>query len=150
TASKRQASAVALVLALCSIVVVSEGQSALKRNVGWAWRAWDLLFDVEYARHAAPEGGSYEQLLARVPHGDNVAVWVARPELLDYAQHRIVDLRTPRVARLRDSEKLAEVVSGAHAGWLLIEDDVPRALNELAENHPVAVAFGGVRLVDLR
>ncbi len=47
-------------------------------------------------------------MLATVPAGARVAVWVAYPEHLDYSRHRFVDVRTPQTARFR------ELVYGAH------------------------------------
>ncbi|MGE5184462.1 MAG: hypothetical protein ACM31C_20470 [Acidobacteriota bacterium] len=146
-AARREPPAIALVLSLLALVFVHQAQAATGRYTSWSWRAYDLGFDVEAARHALPEGGSYERLLAPVPRDAIVAVWVTRPELLDYAANRIVDLRTPRVAKLRDPDRFAELVSASHARWLLLEDDVPRGLDALAERGRVAANGPRVRLI---
>jgi len=147
-APRRELPAIGLVLSLIAIVFVHDAQAATGRLTSWSWRAYDLLFDVEYARHAAPEGGDYEHVLERVPHDEAIAVWVARPELLDYARHPIVDVRTPRAAR--DRGRVAQLVTATHARWLLVEDDVPPALDALVKQHEVVSDATGVRLVDLR
>jgi hypothetical protein len=144
-APRRELPAIGLVISMLAVVFVHDAQAATGRLTSWSWRAYDLLFDVEYARHAAPEGGDYERVLERVPSHEAIAVWVARPELLDYARHRIIDVRTPRAARDRD--RVGQLVEATHAHWLLVEDDVPPALETLAKH---AVESGGVRLVELR
>lgn len=128
-AQRRVLDRVALVFAilLCALVVEAHEGTGHK---SWSWRYYELMYEVEYTRHAAPEGPGYEDLLARVPAGDRVAVWVSRPELLDYAHHRIIDLRTPRGVLLRvhsweprTPSKLDRLVAASHARWLLVEDD---------------------------
>lgn len=110
---------VAIVLAT---IVVHESFSG-PLTTRWRWREFLRLADVEFVRHAAPEGGAYGSLLASIPAGDTVAVWVTRPELLDYTRHRIFDLRTPRIAPLRDSERFDQLLAATHARWLLVERD---------------------------
>lgn len=129
-AQRRALDLLALVLAILVCVVIVEARVATKRSQSWSRRYDDLMLEVEYARHAAPEGRGYETLLARVPAGASVAVWVSRPELLEYAHHRIIDLRTPRAARLRvhsweprSPSKLDRLVTASRAHWLLVEDD---------------------------
>jgi hypothetical protein len=148
-APRRELAPVALVLSLFACALVADAQAATARAKSWSWRAYDWMGDVEYARHSAPEGGAYDQILTRVPPGDTVAVWVSRPELLDYARHRLIDLRTPRVARWRESgDRLARLVEAAHAHWLLLEDDVPVALEDIAQHSRSTAIFAGVRLVE--
>jgi hypothetical protein len=126
--------------------------------VRWVRRYADLLANIEYLRHAprTPEPDRYASLLARVPAGATVAVWVNRPETLDVARHRIVDLRGPRVARLRGTSGFAPFVAGTRAEYLLIEDDhltlAHGAVDELAalaQRHAVAASSAQIRLVDL-
>ena len=144
-AHRREVPAIALVLSAFALLVIHDAQAATGRTTSWSWRTYDMMFDVEYARHAAPEGGGYDQLLAPVPRDETVAVWVGRPELLDYAAHRIVDLRTPRVARTGD--RIGAVVTASRARWLLVEDDAPQPLAALGH----AIASGGrARLIELR
>ncbi len=147
-APRRELPVIGIVLSLLTVVFVHDAQAASGRLTSWSWRAYDLLFDVEYARHAAPEGGDYEHVLERVPREDAIAVWVARPELLDYARHRVVDVRTPRAARDRD--RVAPLVDAVQARWLLVEDDMPATLDALAKQHRTVVDSGGIRLVELR
>lgn len=121
----RRAFAIIVVLALFAW----EGRAAPGR-IGWSWRYYELMFDVEYARHAAMPGGEYNDMLRMVPRGDRVAVWLTRPERIDYAIHDIVDLRTPRFARLRvagaPDQRMARVIKATRARWLLVERDDAR------------------------
>lgn len=150
-APRRELAGVAFVLALLACVIVGDAQAATGRTTSWSWRSYDWMADVEYARHTAREGGDYDRALEPVPSGETVAVWVARPELLDYARLRVIDLRTPRIARLRESgDRLARLVTASRARWLLVEDDVPVVLDALANEHRTAAAIGATRLVDLR
>ena len=112
--------AAALVLSLVAAVLIYDGRDAPGR-VRWARHATELASDVAYLRDAypaAPAGNSYASLLAQVPAGATVAVWVARPESLDYARHRIRDLRGPRTATHRTA-----LLRSLHAEYLLFEDD---------------------------
>ena len=137
--------------------------------------------DVPDARRRPPTGAAerYAELLASVPPGATVAVWVADPERLDYARHRIVDLRTPAGARLREfrwaahASPLAPLLAQLPAAFLLIEADdahVQRVqtdllyrfvcqtarpicaddLEAIAQSHPIAAQRDNLRLVDLR
>lgn len=167
--------AFALVMILC--LLVYEGRSKPGRT-NWSWRYWDLMHDVEYVRHASPAGGDYAQLLATVPAGERVAAWVLRPELLDYARHEIVDLRTPRVGKLRapqgSDRRLARLLRASRARWLVFEFDDAHAgrkpgawlhellcplgsqapactdaLERIAQQHPISAEQHGVVLIDL-
>lgn len=128
-----------LIVSLAIAVLVTEAQIATGRT-RWTRRAIDLVSNIEYTRHAseAPIVGGYGKLLREVPPGATVAIWLARPERLDYARHRIIDLRTPRVARLRvhrwgvHRSRLAELVTAAGAQYLLLETD-DRHLARLAD-----------------
>jgi hypothetical protein len=77
------------------------------------------------ADHAAP----YAALLASVPPGATIAIWVAAPEQLDYARHRILDLRTPAGAQLRrfrwgaHTSRLESLLTAVSASYLLVEAD---------------------------
>lgn len=119
----------ALVATAFAVLLVYEGATARGRS-RWSTRVAELAEGIEYLRHAAPSTATrtdYAQLLAAVPAGARVAVWVAQPERLDYTRHTLVDLRTPRVARYR------ELVMGPHrrnlariaktARYLLVELD---------------------------
>ncbi|HEX8111326.1 MAG TPA: hypothetical protein VF516_26535, partial [Kofleriaceae bacterium] len=120
----------------------------------------------------------YASILADAPPGATVAVWVGQPERLDYARHRVIDLRAPAAARLRvhrfapHTSQLAALVSGVAASFLLIEDDDVRIerihddvvyrlacrqprpmcdddLEALAAQHPLVARRGNLRLIDL-
>lgn len=173
---ERNRLAFAIVVVVC--VLVWEGRANPGR-ANWSWRYYELLHDVEYARHASAEGGDYAQVLASAPAGERVAVWVLRPELLDYARHEIVDLRTPRASKLRvpngEDPRLARLLDASRARWLLWEvDDVyvgyrpgsslhallcpfgsqapacTDALEQIAQQHRVVTKRHGVVLIDLR
>lgn len=94
----------ALVVTAFAVLLVYEGATASGRS-RWSTRVADLAEGIEYLRHAAPSTATrtdYAKVLATVPAGARVAVWVAQPERLDYTRHELVDLRTPRVARYRE------------------------------------------------
>jgi hypothetical protein len=145
--SSRQAlTRAAMIVALLACILVVDARSEPGRRA-WAWRAYDQMFDVQYARHIAAQGGGYGALVARVPAGERLAVWVARPELLDYSRNEIVDLRSPRVARVT---RLDKVLAATRARWLLVEvDSDTRPAAIVAAAHPVA-SMAGVQLVQLR
>jgi hypothetical protein len=147
-APKQELGSLALVVALFACVLVRDGQVASGYDRSWRFRVYELFADVAYARQASPEGGAYTRVLEPVPTGDVVAVWVARPELLDYGRVRVIDLRAPRAAR--DRSALDRLVAASGARWLLLEDDIPPALDTLATSHRIAIAVDGARLVDLR
>lgn len=171
----------ALVGTLVLAVLVYEGRDAAGR-VRWTRRYLDLATHIEYLRHARerpPASGDYEALLRRVPPGATVAAWVARPEQLDYAgPRRLVDLRTPRIARLRShrwdahASRIEKLLGLLHADYLLVEADDRRAarsradltyrlacgqplpgcaddLESIALRHPVIAERAGIQLVQL-
>jgi len=170
----RLAFGVVIVLSL----IVWEARSEPGRG-RWSWRYYELMHDVEYTRHASTEGGAYAEVLATVPAGDRIAVWVTRPELLDYARYKVIDLRTPRAAKLRDpigsDSRLRRLVHASRARWLLFEVDegyhnrrpgsrlhellCPRgsredwctdALERIMRDHPVVASQHGIALFELR
>lgn len=114
----------ALVLSLLAAALIFDGRDVPGR-VRWARRYTELASGIEYLRHAYPTPAApdpYGSLLAHAPAQARVAVWVARPELLPYASHRIYDLRTPRGAPRR-----AAVVRALDPEYILVEDDHLRA-----------------------
>ncbi len=115
---------VAIVLGLLACVVLRDDAPVFRR-AEWSYRYYLTMFDVEYARHAAAEGGGYDRAFAAIPAGATVAVWVDRPELLDHGRFHIADLRTPRIAPLRDAtdERFDRVVAASDAQWLVVEPD---------------------------
>jgi hypothetical protein len=128
-ARTRSAGPAALIPVLVMCVLLHEGREAPGR-LRWSRRLAAAATSITYLEH--PPGaaaGPYDALLASVPPGATVAVWVAEPERLDYARHRIVDLRTPAGARLRGSPwgprsgKLAALLAALPAAYALIEDD---------------------------
>ena len=145
----------------------------------WSTRLASAAGDITYLRRPpAAASPPYAPLLAGVPAGATVAIWVAEPERLDYARHRIVDLRAPATARLRDHRWLphastaAPLLTALAADYLLIEADDARVLRTqtdlfyrwlcrtwqpicdddleaIARDHRVVAERAGVRLVDL-
>ena len=121
-----------LVAVLLLATLIYDGRSATGPR-RWARRYLDLAANIEYLRRTggdAPLGGRYDALLAAVPRGSTVAVWVERPERLPYGNGlHLVDLRTPRTARLRvhrfdaHRSRLAELVRASGATFLLLEHD---------------------------
>jgi hypothetical protein len=124
----------ALITALVLCVLIYEGREApgrlrWSRRMAAAAAAIDVL-----QRPPAEPADRYRALLARVPTGATVAVWVSEPERLDYARLRIIDLRTPAGARLRSfrweahASKLESLLAELGAGFLLVEADHARVL----------------------
>lgn len=171
----------AMIGSVIALVLVHEGRDATGRTK-WTRRYLELAQSIEYVRHTgtdAPVAGGYARLLAQVPPGSSVALWVSRPERIDYRALRFVDLRTPRAARLRvhrfepHMSRMAQLVTATGADYLLLEEDLRGAvrireswaerfvcsawspacaddLEALALDHPIVGSDRGVRLVDLR
>src|SRR5205814_2598432 len=122
----------ALITMLVLCVVISEGREAPGR-LRWSRRVAAAATGIEaLERPPGNDVAPYAELLAAVPPGATVAVWVAAPEQLDYARHRIVDLRTPTGARLRrhrwdaQRSRLEPLLAQLSAGYLLLESDDAR------------------------
>ncbi|MDB4962314.1 MAG: hypothetical protein JWP01_2313 [Myxococcales bacterium] len=118
-----------LVFALLACVVTFQGRDASGR-VRWSRRYTELISGVEIARTVRVDSSTtiYARLMQHVPAGEAVGVWVLQPESLDYAAHRIFDLRSPRVAALRGrattaSSTLTAVIGRLPVRFLLIEID---------------------------
>lgn len=112
--------ALALVLSLIAAALIYDGRDVAGR-ARWVRRYADLASNIEYVRHAYPSNETsdpYAVVLASAPAGATVAVWVARPERLDYRAHRILDLRTPRSAARRTA-----ILRTLRPEFLLVEDD---------------------------
>lgn len=112
--------AVGLVLSLLAAVLIYDGRDTPGR-VRWSRRYTELASNLQYLRHAFPEApvrDPYGPLLASVPSDAVIAVSVARPELLDYAAHRFVDVRGPRTMARR-----ATILRALRPAYLLVEDD---------------------------
>ncbi len=178
-ARNRKVTTAALLVSLLAAVFIYEGRTASGRR-RWTRRYLTFAENIEHlrtSREAAPVSGGYAPLLRDVPGSAVVAVWVARPERLDYAApHRIIDLRTPRAAWMRGDHPLARgtpldaLLAHVRADFLLLEaDDRTRAraarfralcttvpalctddLESLALRHPTLAESGGIRLLDLR
>ncbi len=176
-ARNRKVTTAALLVSLFAAVFIYEGRATSGRQ-RWTRRYLSFAESVEYLRSAratAPVGGGYAPLLRGVPAGAVVAVWVTRPERLDYgAPYRILDLRTPRAAWMRPigpypRGALQRLLAHAGADFLLVEaDDRSLArtryralcaeaplwctddLEALALTRPALAEAGGVRLLDLR
>ncbi len=135
----------ALVLGALACILVHEAQTAPRRSA-WSWRNYALLFDVQAARHPLPHARPYDDLLARVPAGERVAVWVSRPEQLDYTRHDIIDLRTPLAAR---SKKLEKLLTASRARWLLLDPENRSSFAKVLAQSRVVANTQGVRLLAL-
>jgi hypothetical protein len=142
--------ATALVVALLAAVWIYDGRETAGR-ARWSHRYSELVFGVDYLHRVgdrAPAGGSYDRALAAVPTGATVAVWVTRPEQLDYRAHRIVDLRTPRWAHLRKRpDELAALIAKTGADYLVVERDDD--LDPILRDRPLVATDGIVRVVKL-
>lgn len=131
-ARTRWAGPAALITSLVLCVLIWEGRDAPAR-LRWSQRlavAAANLDDVKWT--AWPRGSSldpYRPLLDAADPGTTIAVWVGQPEQLDYARHRIIDLRGPATARLRvhrwvpTPPRLASLVGELSADYLLVEAD---------------------------
>jgi hypothetical protein len=128
-ARSRASSAAAFITALVLCVLIYEGREAPGR-LRWSRRLAQAATSVEYLQR--PPGRTtapYARLLAAAPPGATVAVWVTAPELLDYARHHIVDLRTPIGTRLRQmrrdpqGSRLETLLTALSASFLLVEAD---------------------------
>jgi hypothetical protein len=169
----------ALIAVLLLCVLLYEGREAPGR-LRWSRRMTAAASAIDQLqRPPAEPPDPYRALLATVPRGATIAVWVGEPERLDYTRFRIVDLRTPAGARLRafrwqdHRSKLEAIVTQVGAAYLLIEDDDARVrraqtdvmyrvlcqterpicaddLEAIAARHPVIARRAGVQLVDLR
>lgn len=177
-ARSRSTGAVAVIAALVLAVFIRDGSEAPGR-LRWSRRLASAATELEDLRWPAAAADPYRPLLESVPSGATVAVWVAEPERLDYAEHRILDLRTPAGARLREhrfvahASKIAPLLSQLSASYLLVEADdahVRRTQSELlyrwicrspqaicdddleaiARGRPTLAERAGVRLIDLR
>ena len=173
---KRQA-IVLLVVTLLACLFIDEGRETPGR-LSWGRRSSDLFANIEHLRHVRFDGprDGYG-IIDLAPPGATVAVWVMRPEELDYSAHRIIDLRTPRLAHLRDQpgakRELEALVTALHARYLLVEDDGARerrllvdliywlgcrdadrpacadAFDIIASDHRIVAHRDGLELVDL-
>ena len=164
-------------VALCA--VIHEGREAPGR---WPWshRIAAPTTAIDFLDNAPAERASpYPPLLAGIPAGTTVAVWVTAPEQLDYARHRIIDLRTPIGAHLRrfrwtpHPARLEWLLAALSASYLLIEVDdahLQRAqadwlyravcrpelpicaddLEAIALRHPAVARRDNLQLIELR
>lgn len=125
----RAAGTGALIVGLVLCLVISEGRDAPGR-LRWSRRLASAAENLEVLqRPPAEPADAYGALLAGVPAGARVAVWVSEPERLDYARLRILDLRTPAGARLRafrwdrHASQLEPLLAALDASYLLLERD---------------------------
>jgi hypothetical protein len=177
-ARSRRSGPAALIAALALCAVIHDGLEATGHR-RWPVRLAAAATDLGYVRRPPAAADPYAALLAGVPAGATVAVWLAEPERLDYARHRILDLRTPAGARLREhlwrshAPAAAPLLAALRADYLLFEADDARVLRiqtdllyrwlcrtprpicdddleAVARDHPVAAERAGLRLIDLR
>jgi len=128
-ARSRWSGPTALIASLVMCVFLYEGREAPGR-LRWSRRMAAAATGIAYLQYPPGDAAApYDPLLASVPPGATVAVWVTEPERLDYTRHRIVDLRTPAVARLRDrrwgarAPALDPLLAALSASFLLLEGD---------------------------
>jgi len=136
----------ALVATFVACILIYDGREA-HAHLAWGQHYVDRVENIEYLRdtYARPtRDPAYERLLAAVPADALVALWIDRPDRLDYSRHRFVDARVPRVARLPHPAKLVDEL---HAHYLLLEH--PQDLDPIARDHAVVATADGVLLVDL-
>jgi hypothetical protein len=168
----------ALIAALLLGAVIHDGLATTGHR-RWSVRLAAAATDLGYVRRPPATADPYAALLAGVPGGATVAVWVAEPGRLDHARHRIFDLRVPATARLHEhvwrshAPAAAPLLTALGADYLLIEADDARVqriqtdlfyrwlcqtprppcdddLEAVARDHPVAAERPGLRLIDLR
>jgi len=169
-------SALITLLVLC--LIIYEGREAPGR-LRWSHRVEASASDIDALRCPAGEDADpYRGILARIPAGATVAVWVTEPQRLDYVRHRIIDLRVPAGAHLRERRtahpsRLVALLAQLSAAYLLVESDRTHAdaaegsrlsrficglplasctdeLEAVVQGHHVVSENRGVRLVDLR
>lgn len=132
--ARRAPAVLAKIVALAAVLLIYEGITGTGRTrVGTRYYA--LVGGAVYARQPTAHI-PYERVLAAVPAGATVAVWVTEPEQIDYARNPIIDLRTPRTAQYREyvfgkhRAAFAKIARGAQ--FLLVERDdrsLPRRHN---------------------
>ncbi|MEO7734219.1 MAG: hypothetical protein ABIY55_24865, partial [Kofleriaceae bacterium] len=122
----RTASTGTLITAFVLCLLIYEGREAPGR-LRWSRRLASAAANLEVLqRPPAEPADAYSALLAGVPAGSRVAVWVNEPERLDYARLRIFDLRTPAGARLRTfrwarhDARLAPLLAALEVSYLLL------------------------------
>jgi hypothetical protein len=174
----RRSGPAALITALALCAVIHDGLETTGHR-RWSTRLAAAASDLVYVRRPPATADPYAALLASVPPGDTVAVWVAEPERIDYTRHRIFDLRAPGTARLHEhlwrshAPAAAPLLTELRADYLLIEADDARVLRtqtdllyrwlcrtprricdddleSAAGDHPIAAERAGLRLIDLR
>jgi hypothetical protein len=125
----RASSTGALITAFVLCLLIYEGREAPGR-LRWSRRLASAAENLEVLQHPPAEpADAYRVLLAGVPAGARVAVWVSEPERLDYARLNILDLRTPAGARLRafrwdrHPAQLAPLLAALEVSYLLLERD---------------------------
>lgn len=176
-ARRRAAGSAALIAALALCALIHEDVTAAGRR-RWARRLTGSASDI--AALGASSGATpdpYAALLARVPSGAALAIWVGSPERIDY-RGRILDVHTPAIARLRrhswaPHRSELEALIGGVADYLLVERDDERVrraqtefvyrlvcepwrpicaddLEAIAQHHPVIARAENAVLIDLR
>jgi MFS family permease len=177
-ARTRTSGAAAMICALVLCVLIQDGRDAPGR-LRWSRRLANAATAIETVERPPAEATDpYGELIAQVPRGATIAVWVTAPERLDYTQHRLLDLRTPTAAALRRHTKdrgrrLDALLVQLSAEFLLLETDEAHArraqasalyhwvcagtigpcaddLEAIAHDHPELARRGNAVLVDLR
>jgi hypothetical protein len=95
------------VTALVGLLAVARFQYG-EPLLGWRIRAVQLIDDARAVGEVAPAdvtrlAAEYAVAQRTVPPGARLAVWVDRPDLIQYDRNRVTDLRAPAVRHLGDS-----------------------------------------------
>jgi len=124
-------------LLICLFSVIRAQDATVRMNWHYRFKKWFL--SARYAsavpRVAAVE--PYNLLLRELPEDAAVLSWVERPEVIDYAQRRVYDLRVPRLVNLRKfswappGEPLMLFRAMTGARYLLLQTDRLREKREL-------------------
>jgi hypothetical protein len=121
-----------LLLAFVALTLIARGRDGDgSPRAAWPRRYAALFANLEFAaRQPATIARThrYDDLLAPIPADAIIALWVDHPEDLDYRRHALVDLRTPRLAKLQSAAWItsplpAQTVAAIHARYLLLEGD---------------------------
>lgn len=115
--------------------------------IGWRTRAVELIDDAravgEVARADTTQlAARYAEAQGSVPAGVALAIWVDRPDLLQYDRNRVTDLRAPAARRL------ARALPHMHLDYVLVDDAAPGdAWQVLIPTSEETYRAGGLRVL---
>lgn len=111
---------------MLSLLLLVSLYEAQERGGGqrWSYRWTALSSAAGYlaAGPVAPPSAASAALLS-IPDGATVALWLGQPEHLAHRRHRLVDVRTPFLAALRDRspQRFLRALLAARPSYLLYE-----------------------------